>query len=481
MLSWAIEAALVPRSAVPWKRPWRALVAHTGIFGVGFAIELLIFRRPIFGVLNLLLLQLLLVLVSNAKHRALREPFVYQDIEYFLDALKHPRLYLPFINLWLIALLAAAYAAACVVAVRYEPAIFVSAADMLLLPGAVLVAALGMLASCKSAILRGLSFDAASDLRRIGQLAYLWGYAVAEKEIPTRSDNTGWGQIPEGRRPDLVSIQSESFFDPRRYVPHLNADILQQFDRLCAESVMHGHAQVPAWGANTVRSEFAFLSGLGEHQLGVHRFNPYRRLAPAGTSSLARHLKSQGYRTICLHPFHATFYRRADIIPILGFDEFISLEDFDPTDASHPYYGDIPLGQRVLRELDARTDQPLYVHVITMENHGPLHWERVTDQDRQAIAAGPLPPQYDELVAYVRHLKNADAMFGQMAEAFRGRARQTSLCIFGDHIPIMRHVYDTYMPDGKTPFVIWSNYGQGKAVKQDLVLSDLARTWLASL
>lgn len=36
----------------------------------------------------------------------LREPFVYSDFEYFTDALRHPRLYLPFLG-WPAALLLA--------------------------------------------------------------------------------------------------------------------------------------------------------------------------------------------------------------------------------------------------------------------------------------------------------------------------------------------------------------------------------------
>jgi hypothetical protein len=41
---------------------------------------------------------LFLVLVSNAKYHALREPFIFQDFEYFSDVFRHPRLYLPFLG-----------------------------------------------------------------------------------------------------------------------------------------------------------------------------------------------------------------------------------------------------------------------------------------------------------------------------------------------------------------------------------------------
>ena len=52
--------------------------------------------RPIFATALLCAFFLLLVVVSNAKFKALREAFVFQDYEYFTDAIRHPRLYIPF-------------------------------------------------------------------------------------------------------------------------------------------------------------------------------------------------------------------------------------------------------------------------------------------------------------------------------------------------------------------------------------------------
>lgn len=55
-----------------------------------------LFQRPWFGMANLLGLMLLLTIINNTKFAMLREPFFYPDFEYFTDAIKHPRLYLPF-------------------------------------------------------------------------------------------------------------------------------------------------------------------------------------------------------------------------------------------------------------------------------------------------------------------------------------------------------------------------------------------------
>ncbi len=59
---------------------------------------LLVLQRPNFAAAALLAGLLFVVLVSNAKSHTLREPFIFQDFEYFRDALRHPRLYMPFLG-----------------------------------------------------------------------------------------------------------------------------------------------------------------------------------------------------------------------------------------------------------------------------------------------------------------------------------------------------------------------------------------------
>jgi hypothetical protein len=75
---------------------------------------LLLVRRPIFALLLTLAGQFLVIQVSNAKYRALREPFIFSDFGIFSQAIRHPRLYLPFLGLGR-AFLAAAGAVAAVV------------------------------------------------------------------------------------------------------------------------------------------------------------------------------------------------------------------------------------------------------------------------------------------------------------------------------------------------------------------------------
>src|SRR5262245_48562873 len=97
VLSFAVERLLVPVPALG-ERPGRAFAVHLGIWTIAFAIVLLVVQRPWFAALLVLSELLFFAIISNQKVRALREPFVYQDFEYFTDVLKHPRLILPYLG-----------------------------------------------------------------------------------------------------------------------------------------------------------------------------------------------------------------------------------------------------------------------------------------------------------------------------------------------------------------------------------------------
>ena len=85
---------MVPRPVL--NRPLVAWALHLGLWLTAFGAIVLLFGRPWFAATAVSAVLLLLVLVNNAKVKALREPFVFQDYEYFTDAIRHPRLFIPF-------------------------------------------------------------------------------------------------------------------------------------------------------------------------------------------------------------------------------------------------------------------------------------------------------------------------------------------------------------------------------------------------
>jgi len=172
---------------------------------------------------------------------------------------------------------------------------------------------------------------------------------------------------------------------------------------------------------------------------------------------LATFLKKLGYRTLCIHPYPASFYTRDQVFPMLGFDEFIDIRAFSDADKCGPYVGDIAVAEKVKSVLNNPTE-PTFIFVITMENHGPLHWENVTPQESATLFSTPPPAHCENLAVYVRHLKNANAMLGNLRAHLETIPTPSWLCWYGDHVPIMPQVYAALgEPDGATDYFIWSN------------------------
>lgn len=154
-----------------------------------------------------------------------------------------------------------------------------------------------------------------------------------------------------------------------------------------------------------------FLSGVTEEMLGVHRFNPYRQILKAEVFSVARELKAVGYRTVCIHPYSASFYGRDKVYPHLGFDEFIDDRSFVGAERFGPYISDRAVAEKA-KSLIASADGPIFVFLITMENHGPLHLEKPDESDYAALYSELPPSGCEDLTVYLRHLRNADRMMG---------------------------------------------------------------------
>lgn len=478
LISFALENLLQPRPVPLRHRKMADVALHLGIWLLPYGLLALILGRPWFAMTLVSAGLLTLIMVNNAKYLALREPFVFQDYDYFIDAIRHPRLYIPFLG-WGRAI-AAALGIAAAIGLGFW------AEDRLRLNGQTLFAFSALFALAAALLYGGsrrrgsLSFDPVGDLTEHGLLSCLWQYGRAyfSPIADWRSPLLAAEKPTSDPLPHMVAVQSESFFDPRTLWPQIDPSVTAGLDRLRTEAVAAGTCAVPAWGANTVRSEFAFLSGVDGSRLGVHRFNPYRALKSPEHGSLARALKQLGYRTVCIHPYPISFYDRARVYPLLGFDEFMDLKSFTPDQKYGPYIADEAIADRIRTLLDT-ADTPTFIFVITMENHGPLHLENVDADDLATLYTMPPPSGSDDLTIYLRHLRNASRMAEHIAETLTQNERPGWLCWYGDHVPIMSTVYEKLgMPDGRTPYFIWGTNAQSTTDTTHRSADELARVLL---
>ena len=465
------EAIATPRASL--RRSPISFALHVTAIGFLCACVLLITGRVKFSAFVAVALVALLAGVSNAKYASLKEPFVFTDLSLFSQLFAHPRLYLPFLSLGTVV--------AIVVGIVVVVAGFMAETPLAHRPvGELLITACACLAAAYLFASRlALKLNAVDDQKRHGFFAVFVAYLLNGMRRATARElreALAAGPFTSGSpqsTPDVILIQSESFFDARRLTESINPAILSQFDIARRESIQYGELAVPAWGANTMRTEFAVLSGIDQTQLGYARFYPYVFVRRA-CASLASWFKHAGYKTLVIHPYYADFFGRKRAFKHLQIDRFVDIAAFADAPRAGPYVSDLAVSDWIFKALDEPRDKPAFIFSMTMENHGPLHLESVEAGEGAAFHSLGDDARWRDLTAYLRHLANADAMLGHLLKALRARRRDTVLCFYGDHVPALSHVYaDLGCEPAHSDYFIWRNYGNASAIRKDLCAEQL--------
>lgn len=446
---------------------------------LGFVLGLLATGRPLLTAALLWAMGAGLMLSDRVKRAVLDEPLVFADRAELVEVMRHPSLYLPFAGTGLILAGAAGAMLAVGTLAWAEPPVWPAS------PLGVL-AALGLGVACflvptwppllcrlAAAYARlPLARDPARDAALLGMLGCFIVHAtLARAERPGRqraARTVAWPALPAGAGPIIV-VQSESFMDVRRLHPSLGDAALPGWAGLDRGSAQRGRLAVPAWGANTVRTEFAVLTGLDEAALGLDRFNPYAAFARTELPSLARAAKAAGYRTVCVHPFDLGFYGRRRVLPLLGFDALMGPEAFRGAARPGAWVGDADVA-RVVGDVVRREGPDVFVFAIMMQNHGP--WGA-------GVAAAGLEgmPEAGPLGQYLAGVREADGAIPVLTGALDDAGW---LLVYGDHQPSLPGALHALgIEDRRTDYAIWSARG-GAGARTDLAAHELGRALLAA-
>jgi hypothetical protein len=450
--------------------------------------------RPVFSTVFSIIVFLGIVVVNNAKFRELREPLVYSDFALLRQAIAYPALYVGYIGPFKVTAVILSGAAVIVGCLLYEAPVIARTTPEEWLPtiayfatlaGLIYLITRGPLRNEFRAILMkfGTSANVREDVDRLSLVITLifYFFLAGEQEVAairSQENEKEDRARPVGRSdllPDIVVVQNESFFDARRVLSHVPEGFLENFCRTSGEARYRGRLRVPAWGANTLRTEFALLSGIPDEALGVDRFNPYLKYCDKPVWTIATYLRSIGYRTICIHPFHKSFFRRDKVYPHLGFDEFIDIERFSEADRIGPYVSDAAV-TREIEALLADSERPVFIFAITMENHGPWKKGRIAVSNE---VRATLPLRSGSFARYLMHLHNADLMIGRLREVLLASDRAAIFGFYGDHLPSMPAFFNAVkFDDPRTDYFIWSNEGSGPGREVNVSADALNRLLL---
>ena len=258
----------------------------------------------------------------------------------------------------------------------------------------------------------------------------------------------------ENKKPNVIMIMSEAYADFRRFEDQLDLNIGDTYDGFdsVADQGYKGTAIVPTYASWTVRTEFELNFGLPVRSLNYPNM-PQRLLLDRAQPTIASYYKSWGYSTAYVHPFMGSFYSRQRVYANFGFDKLIFDEDFT---VPINYYGTYIDDQTVFNQIEKlinETDEPLFLHTTTMQNHQPY------DQGEN--------PE-DEMGNYFQWISKTGTDFEAFINNLSDIDEPTIVFMIGDHYPSLKgenSVYDQLGMNGdncsvlyEQPYILWSNY-----------------------
>lgn len=255
-----------------------------------------------------------------------------------------------------------------------------------------------------------------------------------------------------GIKPNVIQIMSESFADFRVFDElNLNTDAYDKIDNIASQGYK-GTAIVPTYASFTVKTEFELLFGLPVKSLNDPNM-PQRMLLTREQPTMVQYYHHYGYQTAYVHPFLSSFYSRSRIYSQFGFDTMIFQDDFT---VPIEYLNDYITDDTVFRQIETLikdTNEPLYVHTTTMQNHQPY-------------TNGENPD--DEITNYLNNVRITGDALQSFIDYLSSIDEPTVVVFIGDHFPSMRGENNVYDLMGVTSencqvmfeqnYIIWSNY-----------------------
>lgn len=286
---------------------------------------------------------------------------------------------------------------------------------------------------------------------------------------------------------NIIMIMNESLTDFEDIGDlKANKEILP-YIRSMNKNVKHGQLHVPTFGGGTARSEYEALTGNSIQFLPTGSV-PYQLYVRDPEYGMADILKEQGYETIAMHPHKAANWNREKVYKSMGFDEFLSLENWG-TDMEklRNYCSDESLYNRIIDLYNEKEKgKKRFTFCVTMQNHGGYTEERNAgyEPDVKLDYKG----DYPLAETYLSLASESDKAFKNLIEYFEKVDEPTMIVMFGDHWPQLESGFYSQVlgkdvanlnltelqKKYQTPYVIWTNYAS------ETVTEDISSNYLGS-
>lgn len=273
-----------------------------------------------------------------------------------------------------------------------------------------------------------------------------------------------------GKKPNIIMIMNEALADFSSISDIETNEDYMPFIHGLTENTVKGDLFVSIFGGGTSKTEYEALTS-NSMAFMPKGSTPYVTYINRKTSSLATTLRAQGYGgMVAMHPYKGSGYKRNKVYPLLGFDKFYDLPEFNNAKVIRNHVSDEGNFDKIIEvyEQNRKKDKkPFFLFDVTMQNHSSYDrkWDNLSDDISTIKDYG------DDANIYLNLVKESDEAFKKLVEYFSNIDEPTMIIMFGDHQPkLNNHFYenvekgfslgDEYKMFEKynTPFVIWANY-----------------------
>lgn len=283
--------------------------------------------------------------------------------------------------------------------------------------------------------------------------------------------------VKDNEQPNVIFIQLESFFDPKRINGITFAeDPIPNFTKMF-QNCSSGLLTVPSISAGTANTEFEILTGMNMTDFGTGEY-PYRTILQEHTcESMAYNLKMLGYSCHAMHNNTATFYGRNIVFSHLGFDDFDSVETMPGVEMNAlDWAKDKVLLPEIMTALNS-TDGRDYIFAVSVQGHGKYPDELILSEN---IELASVNDAYDDstiygLKYYTTQLHEMDEFIGNLTATLSKYNEPTVLVLYGDHLPGFNFSEEDLNRGSllQTEYVMWSNFPM-ESIHRDLCSYQLS-------
>ena len=291
-------------------------------------------------------------------------------------------------------------------------------------------------------------------------------YAAAyDEDEATNQDRAAAETQFNEEKPTVIAIMNETFSDLSIY-QMLHADYTgPSYFKSLSNCLARGTLYVSAYGGGTANTEFEFLTGNSMANLGSGVY-PYTIYNLSDVGNLAQQFKDLGYDTLAMHPNHATNWNRENVYEDFGFDEFLSIDDFEDSETLRGMVTDSATYDTILEQLESNSD-PQFIFDVTMQSHSGYETNLIPSDKRVELSIDGMSNA--EVNEYISLIQESDRALAEFIGKLRQLDRKVVVVFFGDHQPYFPSTFnDLWFTDEdpavhqerlwQTDYIIWANY-----------------------